>query len=405
MADSFQNGLLLTAAVSSRAGRTFSRWLYEFATQICGWTAIDDDGGGLWTSTKDTGSNGASVSGNESRFNITGDSYTFASGTDEGRYLTITGFSTAFAARKGIYRIKRVISSKEVELDIQFSVHDAGIPYPETGLSWRLWAADTSDTPDGADWAVVEGYGTHSDSYGYDFQVNMTVQSSNSWFPEFELGPFATWNTGADSWDNRSTTARGFVNTSNSLVNVDECRVWAVGDQDRIVVFTRTLDDYISWHFTYLGHSDPFYDSSIDPNPVVMWQGSNKSADVVNVIGYGLDTSADIYAGGRWLSVDGSTTVTGYLPFFHNAPGGSSHWLSTRNRRWSRRTRRVYRQQAVIESRTTSHMEYRGTLTRFWIGPREFERTQPFGRNGEYLHVFGGLIMPWNGSGVHELRT
>lgn len=403
MAERFQNGLLLTSATAAQVGRTFSRWLFEFATQICGWAARDSYsvGSGSYTATRGTGINGASVAATPQQFNITGDGYNFASGVDNGRYLTITGFPAGFEDRNGIYRIVNVISSKIVELDIRFSVHDAGIPHPSTGLTWRLWGAEATDVPshNAANYGVIRGAGTVGGAYSFDCKFQL--QTTESDFPQFQVGPWGTWTPGAPgSWSDARNTAAFDQWYANSCNN---CRVWAAGDSDRIIVCIRELDVALIWNMLYLGEIDPFY-PTVDPKPVMVWHGNNSTNDVLTLFGMG-NTGGTMYFGGRGLAEDDLTTLTYYATYFQTSPTSNYQWTSGLPRRWSSRTRRIYRQSFMVESRTASHMELRGSLRRVWLGGRELLRASPFGRNAEFLHVVGGLIVPWNGSGIHEQRV
>jgi hypothetical protein len=403
MADRFQNGLLLPTVTSNQCGRTFSRWLVEFATQICGWTWIDDSpGAGSYTNTQGTGTNGASVAGQVQRLDITGDAYNFTS-ADEGRYLTITsGMPAGFEDRHGIYRIAKFLTSKTVELDIYYSVHDAGIPHPSTGLNWRLWGPEATDVPGsaGTEWAVIQGTGTQQ-AATYNFQARMIQQTGDSQFPQFEVGPFAGWNTGTNSWDQPNTTA--FDQWSAEYC--DYSRVWAVGDSDRIVAFVRMLDNDLRWNMVYIGEIDAFYGEATDPNPVLVWNGNGGSGDLSNMFGVGNQGSGYMSGGGRMLGADDSTTVQAFANIFCTGATGNEHWVRSRIRRRSTRTRRTYRQSWIVESRTSTLQEHRGAMRRLWICPEEILRAKAFGRNGEYLHVWGGCTIPWNGSGQHEQRV
>ncbi len=239
MAERFQNGLLLTSITASQGGRTFQRWLVEFATQICGWSLVDQDTGTRYTATKGTGVNGNSVLATPQQIDITGDAYNFAVGVDEGRYLTITGMPAGFEDRNGIYRIGEVVSAKIVNLEIAFSVHDAGIPHPSGALTWRLWSNDASDVPaySAADYAVIRGTGSQGGAYNFD--VKITSQATDAGFPQFEIGPFpaSPWVAGGPgSWTDAKHTSAYDLWLSNSQ---DNMRVYAAGDADRIVVGVR----------------------------------------------------------------------------------------------------------------------------------------------------------------------
>ena len=182
MADRFQNGLLLTAITGAQGGRTFQRWLVEFATQICGWTLTDQDTGTRYNNTKGTGVNANSVAGQPQQLDITRDAYNFAVGVDEGRYLTVTGMPAGFEDRNGIYRIGEVVSAKIVNLEIRFSVHDAGIPHPSGAMTWRLWSNDASDVPAyaGTDYAVIQGTGNQGGAYNFDVRISVRKRRKHS---------------------------------------------------------------------------------------------------------------------------------------------------------------------------------------------------------------------------------
>jgi hypothetical protein len=363
---------------------------------------VDSDAGaGSYTNTQATGTNGASVAGQPQRLDITGDGYTFTT-ADEGRYLTMTGMPTGFEDRNGIYRIAKYLTSKTVELDIYFSVHDAGIPHPSTGLTWRLWGPEATDVPGsaGTEWAVIQGTGTQQ-AATYNFQARVLQQTGESHFPSFEVGPFAGWNTGTNSWDQPNTTAFEQWYTAS----VDYSRVYAVGDSDRIIVCVRMLDNTQCWGFLYLGEIDAFYDETIDPNPVILWSGTSGSQDLENMFGTGNQGTTYVSGGGRMLGADDATTVVTYANLFCTGSSGNEQWIRNKVRRRSTRTRRTYRQSWVAESRTSTLQEHRGKLRRVWICPEALLRAKAFGRNGEYMHFWGGITTPWHGSGQHEQRV
>jgi len=392
MADRFANGLKLTAATASQCGRTFSRWLVEWLTQVCGWEVFDVVSGTGWTNILSSGSDGATSSTSNQFVSATA---TFAA-ADLGGYLTITGFTGRFVSRNGIYRIRKIINATTVELEVERSVHEDGFPDGLTGLIWRLWRPVATYVPTGTDVIVLKGRGTTGS--GYDFHLHVASRSTNSYFPELRMSPFASWNSGSHSWnDSRYTSAIGIDNASNSLINVDNCRVWGAADADRSVIMFRTEDDYFAWHFLYLGEIDTFFPSS-DPCPCVAWAGSNPgnatpAGDAVTLLGYG--AASNINGRGNWLSYDELTTIGAYLTFSHSPYSSEAHWLAEGRRRFSTPTRRNYLLDLVCESRTSGHMEFRGKLRRVWISGRDHQRETPFGANSEYLHIIGGITIPW----------
>jgi hypothetical protein len=400
MSDFFANGLRLTAPTASQCGQTFSRWLVEWLTQVVGWTLLDAPVGTAWSNYVSQDTTGDGVSGYPERFSIGASSYSFTS-SDVGAYLTVVGFSTRFSKRAGIYRIVRLIDSKTVELDIKFSVHEDGIPASATGLLWKLWRPTTTYTPTSGDIAVLAGQGTTGSPYA--FHLHISVRSSNSYFPEFRMSPFASWNPTTHTWlDSKYTSALGIDDWNNSLVNTDSVRVWAAGDTDRVVILMRVEDDYFAWHFMYLGEINPKF-AATDPKPCILWAGSNQGNSTAGydnntLFGYGLSSSA--YNGGRWLAADDTTTVTGYATLAHCPSSADANWIADSRRVWNEATRNRYRQAIICESRTSGAMELRGTLRRVWLTARDAPRLIITGINGEYLHVLGGVLIPWNNSKV-----
>jgi len=393
MADRFQNGLHLTSPAASQCGRTLSRWLVEFLTQVCGWTVVQAVAGN-WTNTVASGSGGASVTGAPRRFSI-GSGYTFSSATDVGAYLTITGFTGRYASRNGVYRIERVISDTVVELEVERSLHEDGFPRALSGLAWRLWRPTASYVPTSGDVIVLKGHGTTG--AGYDYHLHINVRSSNCYFPEFRISPWAGWLS--PGWaDGRVIAATGMDSYSNSLSGTDDVYVWAAGDADRVTWMMRTDNDYYSWHFGYLGEIDP-KDALNDPRPCVIWTGSNAGVsgvgdDVDTFLGYG--SVGTILSGGKWLSFDDTTTVTGYAMIACTSPTTDNAPVITGSeRRWNELSRLRIRQPILCECRTANYMEVRGALRRVWATCRGAQINEVQGVNGEYLHLKGGIVLPW----------
>jgi len=406
MADKYANGLLLTAPTASQCGRTFARWLVEWLTQICGWTLHDAYVGTAWSNVVSSGTDGA-----EDPTETTYQKWLFKSvsavfsSSDVGAYLTITGFSKA--EWNGIYRINQVVSATTVKLDIWDSVHHRGILPGATGLTWRLWRPTNTYCPVANDIAVVKGTGTTSGGpSGYSFHTHIKVRSSNSYFPELIMSPFASWVVSTGWSDAKRTTALGIDNWSNSLINVDNCRVWAAADKDRAVIFIRPEDDYYSYHFLYIGEINTYHTAE-DPKPCILWEGSNAGSttpggDAVTLIGTG--ASSNLNGRGYWLGYDDLTTVAGNMTFMHCSPAADLHWMAEWRRQFSMYNKDNYLLDAVCESKTTGHMELRGALRRTWITGRDNPRLNVFGANGEYVHVIGGLTMPWHGSQIRYER-
>jgi len=391
MADRFANGLKLTAPVADQCGRTFSRWLVEWLTQVCGWV-IHDAISGNWSNVVASGADGATTA-TPNRFTSAAAPFT---SSDIGGYLTITGFTGRFVSRNGIYRILRLISSTEVELEVERSLHEDGFPAATTGLSWRLWWPTAAFVPTSTNVIVLKGRGTTG--VDYDFHLHITVRATNSYYPEFRISPFASWDNVGHAWlDSRYTTARGIDNWNSSLIDVDNCRVWGAADSDRAAIMMRVEDSYYAWHLIYLGEIDP-KNALLDTKPCVIWAGSNVGNatvgdDNATLIGYG--ASSSINGGGVWLAFDDLTSVTGYAMIANTPASADANWISDTQRWWGERSRGRYRQPILCECRTTGYMEIRGALRRIWATARDMPRMQPVGVNGEYLHTVGGILIPW----------
>lgn len=406
MADQFVNGLLLTAPAASQCGRTFSRWLVEWLTQLCGWTVVQSVSGNWQTyvaqgSGSTPGSEPLITGSHTARFRA--DSHSFV-GSDVGAYLTITGFADRWVGRNGIYRIVQIDSTdpQTVLLDIQYGIHEDSLPTGKTGLTWKLWRPTAAYVPTSGDVMVLAGHGTVGS--GYPFHLHITVRSSNSYFPEFRLSPFASWSGG---WvDSRYISATGIDNQTSSLLNTDSVRIWAVGDADRFAIAMRVEDDQWAWHFIYGGEIDP-KDAATDPKPCVLWSGSNNGSSIIGGDSsnlFGLGYIGTIASGGKWLAYDNLTSVVGYAMLVHAQPNADDNWIASTFRWWSGPTRARYMQPILCECRTSGFMEVRGALRRVWVGPRDTPRLHVIGVNGEFLHVRGGLIFPWNNSKVFYER-
>ena len=397
MADRFANGLKLTAPVAAQCGRTFCRWLVEWLTRLCGWTIVDAVSGN-WSNVVGSGTSGASVTSYPNRLNITGDAYSFDAVNDVGAYVTLTGFTGRYITRNGIYRIRQIISAKVAELEVERSVHEDGFPAGLTGLSWRLWRPTAAYVPDSANVIVLGGTGSTGAGAPYTFHLHITCRATNSYFPEFRMAPFASWNASTHAWnDSKYTAAQGIDDWSSSLTSVDVVRVWGAGDADRAIMAMRVEDNSYAWHMIYLGEID-VKDAAADPKPCVTWIGCNPGNGTPggdNSLWFGYGSSSTMNAGGRWLAYDDLTTVTGYAMLAHVPPSDNYNWISETYRWWSERTRARYRQPIICECRTTGFMELRGNLRRVWVTNRDTTRLEALGVNGDYLHLRGGLVIPW----------
>jgi len=395
MADKFQNGLYLVSTDGNYNGQTFSRWLVEFLTQVVGMTLFDSKtGDGGWTATIATGSAGASVVGEVAQFDMTGDARSWTS-SDIGRYITITGMSVP--ARDGIYRIKKIISTKIIELDIRFGVHEDGIPLAESGVSWRLWEGSSSYRPPVSSWAVVQGDYKGS---GLSGNWHTKIESSN-WpqdIPWISIGPWATWNAGTDAWsDSRNTTSKAIYRDPGTAFSV-----FAVADTNRAIIswFCRTTN---YWGIMYFGEFTANYPVGTDPKPAMVWSGM-VDRTTYYALGYNCDNDANAPKNGmRALSSDDTTVLTYFpeIPSIVPYDGSSAVRIRGVLRRWSQFSRKFYRFEIPIMASTAGRFERRGVLKDVWIGGQDYVKAMPFGASREYLHLISGISIPWNGSKVH----
>jgi hypothetical protein len=405
MADIFQNGLYLTPPASQANGRAWAKWFYMIISECLGLT-IKDSSGSVWTNTKATGTAGATVSGYEGRIDITADSYSFVAG-DVNRYMTISGFSGSYSDRDSVYRITEIISSKVALVDILRGGHSNGLPYPETGLTWKIWEADTTDCPTAGDWFVYTGTATQGGGFSFDVKVTVGVSGTNTcYMPQFEVGPYGNWNATSHDWDTAQHIDYGFINKDSSIYQLDNSVVLASMSADAIVVLTRTMDDYQNWHLTYIGEID-VKDATVDTKPIVIIQGSNGNDDRDNIIGYGLDsTNTDIFNGARWLAASDSTAqVTGYLAHYCVRPDSEASMVSGAHRHASQLTGRPYAEPIYLECRDwPTNGEVRGRTRNLKMANDGLPRCRRLNPSDSRLHVFGGLTIDWHSSNIHDPR-
>jgi len=413
MADKFQNGLKLTTFSGSggRLGRVFCRWLFEWATKVVGMTDVDKSGS-KWTTYVASGSDGQSVASYTKRFSIGADSHVFTV-DDIGAYLTIPGITPAAFA--GIYRIASIVSDKVVEIEYQFSIHSSGIPCNLTGLSWYLWRAEDAYAPDPADWCVLGGTGTTGGGYTYHLRMEVNTEGTTTMgMPKFILSPFGSWNAGSHTWDDsRYISEVVWEDWNYSVYDQPSMRVFAAGDTDRLILmlrFERHSEEYTEgcycWHFVYLGEIDTFH-ASQDARPCIVWEGSNRGSynvgeDGEDLIGYSPDSN--INGRGKWLTYDDLTTVSGYIMFPHVPTNENQNWMSGIHRRYSAVSGEWLLADLLCECRDAGYNEVRGSLRRVWSTGRNNPRAEPFGVDNEYLHIIGGIVIPWSGSRCYYVR-
>jgi len=398
----FQNGLYLESPSETLGNAAVCRWLYEFATQICGWAAYDNNDA-KWTAVNGSGVSGASVVGAVDRFEVTGDAYNFVHATDAGRYLTITGMTGANRFRNGIYRILSVISSKVVVLDIKRGVHEEGIPLAQSGLTWRLWTGIVAGVtlPAASTWAVMRGaYRVASGN----FDILLTAGLAGYLEPQFTLSPYATWDAGANAWaaGPPGPTTQSVTFTVGYTQKIS--RVWAVGDQNVIMVsWIPTNPGYGQFvHHFYLGEITPNY-PAVDPKPSIIAYGGSNNIDAVIGAGATGQTGGSLWTlgGGRMLAADQLTSLPVYLSIPTCLATDGTNRLAGLLNRWSARTKKFYRHEVTALSIAASNNEWRGRLIGLQACGAANVRAMPFGASLEYLHTFGGIVFPWNGSKSH----
>lgn len=403
---SFQNGLWLewTPYGAPYVGTVVTRWLYEFLGYVVGRTIVDTPVGTAWSNvvaSEWSPGTGQSVAGEPDQFDIGTSTYNFQP-EDEGAYLTISGFTPS--TRDGIYRIRRVLSSKIVQLWITEGVHEDGIPTGQTAIKWRLWR--TSD----ATYIPVEGdsfvfAGTGLTNAGYTYHVKATVSGTgSSGFPTFEMGPYGNWDSVGHAWiDNRHTAAL----TAGADGTWNDGWLWAHADENTVFWWWRNStrgsgETETRWGFNYVGELDPFYPAN-DPRPVFAW--SNYAYiydDTWRVLGYGQDSNSYRYM--NMLAHDDLTTVSAYPMILHAPTSFNDNWIGWYRTRWSQYSRKMYRFPIIAESRTSGFHEVRGALRGLWLTARATKPMLPYGSSHEYLHVLGGLSIPWHGSKTHVIR-
>ena len=403
MANYFQNGLLLHSAVAGEGGMLLSRWVFEFATQVCG-MAANGTGDAKWTNVIASGSNGAVSAGADLLDIPAGHSFTVA---DKGKYLTLTGMTDItgppLATRDGIYIIADVVSATQVRLDILRSVHEVGLNVGDTGINWRLWDGTSAHIPPASNWAVVRGTYTLAPPTEPNFDVYIATQTAGgepSGRPTLTLGPYGTWNGSA--WtDARNTSAKAPFDLA---LNAQDIWVWACGDSGRLIVYY-TIRNAPRPYVMYFGDITANYPTQDEHPSVVVNGGCNSFGEIALGHGqvYGANRLSELAIG---LAYDDATTTAYWAAFPHNFGRTDNYfgdnYLDGRQRRWSEFAHNLYRQEIMLVGRTALFQENRGVLRDMWIGGANYQSGTPFGTDLEYFHYWRGLSMPWNGSKSHR---
>lgn len=390
MAPRYQNGLRFDTA----GGHMFSRWMVEFATQILGWTLYDNNDAG-WSSTIGTGADAATTT-NADELDFSGSAYTLTA-ADVGRYVTMLGNAGWSAGEKltiGIYRIIRVDASAEIAyLDIKRGVHENGLPLSKSSVSFRIW--DTTTIPANNTWAIIRSAYLHTPSEP-NMDVKVTAGAANTRYPLVAIGPFGTWNSTGHAWND----SRNTVDKSPDFGTQSTTYVFAYGDEtdnDHFIVGAYRNDGQI--HTYYLGAIDPTAGTVTDTNPGIILAGR-----VLTSMCWGYGENGEITDAVRMMAYNSGAddvAVTGYLlgpSIVPNITNDNLFWGA--KRMWSEWSRSLYRIEPMIQCRTSTHMEARGAPKNFWF-TNLYQALIPFGSSMEYLHLKGGIAIPWNGSKVH----
>ena len=395
----YQNGLYLTDPTATRAGFVLSRWLFEWLTQVVGWTAHDTQTS-KWTDVEasGTGATAGATTADSTKIDMSSSGRSWTA-SDIAKYITITGLTTTL--RDGVYRIKNVEASDIVVLDTKRGVHEDGLPNSET-FDWRLWSFNTTYTPGNDEWAVVRGTYSHTPAEP-NFDVRIEADASEAGVPNVAIGPFGTWNNSTHAWaDSRNTSQLA----TDSGGDVGEY-VWAYADENHAIIFYGTLygtSYLLAPRIIYLGEVT-VPNTTVDPNPGIIIQSYRLNTTQLiqselwrNFIG--IDGSRS-----RWMSKlpANNTEVQGYFQTPAQAADSSSWWelMRGQNRRYTEWSKGIYRMDMQLECRTAGHMEHRGILKDLWVSGSYLQPVMPFGASHEFINLCGGFSMPWNGSRSH----
>lgn len=420
----FQNGLPIVTptGVADSAGRTFNKWMYQ-TLRVSGWSVIDSSGS-AWTSYKGTGSSGKTVLNEKAKFDTSVDaSYVFTT-ADVGRYITIYGLTAPYEHINGTWQILKVISDYVIELDILRGVHDSGLPNNPivTGLTWEVWAADTTDCPATNDWIVARGTGVERAApYNFDVHIRVTAVGSdagstyNSCFPAFIVGPYGNWNAVSHDWDDLRHTTEKATGGSGFTREVDGILVFCCVDTDNFAVVIREVAGYNTtvWDYINVGEFEPLAVEALDPRPIAITSGSNywrtDGGRDASALGYGLDTDGQLYNGVRYLKwPDEVDTATAYIYWDGIQPyvgtlGAATAVIGGEHRLKDPVNDRIYYQKLAIGNLENSAGagEYRGFLKKFkYVSHTYYQIVH--GTNSAELALGTGISMKWHGATIHN---
>jgi hypothetical protein len=184
-------------------------------------------------------------------------------------------------------------------------------------------------------------------------------------------------------------------------------RIWAQADDNRAVIHWQSNGAYDGPSngagMIYLGEV-AVPDLAVDTNPGVVCNSYIPGTSLWQLFGPESTTPYQRFGSNfYWLShygvsVQGYAQVPACVWYTNsgglNATGGASRRISA----WSRY---IYRLNISLECAVSGNEEVRGVLKGAWYGGRNLPYAMPFGSSKEFIHLIGGLSVPWNGSDVH----
>lgn len=395
MAPRFQNGLHINAGIS----HALAKYIIEFATQVLGWTYRDNDDAGFAATTA-AAADLATHASDPAILDFNGAAYVLT-GSEVGWIVTVLGNVGWSAAEKqmiGMYEIISVdTTAKTARVDIKRGVHEDGLPLSKGSVTYRLWDP-TTDIPGNSANAVLRTQYLHAPND--DFDVQIQTDASGIDHPFVSIGPFGTWVIASGWSDSRNTTLKQPHGAQER-----NYRIWAFGDEtdnDHFFIGIQGIErNEFNWY--YVGAITPTAGTVIDTHPGVIAAGM--AGDQTQVLGPG--SPVDAYSSWRWMAYNGGSndvTATGVWMAPVEISDDASH-LFMLNQKWSQWSHGIYRFEIMLHSITASHREARGVPKSIRYGGK-IQNLTPFGpgptpATNYFLHLGGGLSIPWNGSKVH----
>lgn len=399
----FVNGIQLGAESSGSAygyaygHRHLRRVLRWWLTKVIGYQDIEAYGSAYNTTLLATLADGATHATNPSRFSsATGG---FASSM-EGHLLIVHPTDATVATtggftdpdRNGLYKIKRVYDSNNLDVEIFNGVHTDGLPLGESGLAFTIIPASGAAAdriPVTGDHYVVRGTGI-----GGDFDVYLRENTGNYGPTRVQVSPWADWVAGSPGGWNPSTRVTSETYNVHSS-SADLCWFWAVGDKTRFIVWARTFNT--SWTAAsslvlYVGDITAFH-PTVDTRPVVLAQG---------LLDGSLQDFSAISAP-RMVAPDDTTQVTGEALYLSTYPGSGTSVINDERLLRSEYSGRFVRTPILVAASSSGNEEVRGQYKGLELGHHFGPRgPTPLGTNRDRIRFFTQLVAPWNGSKIYR---